>query len=301
ELCRAAGALLVHYSTDYVFEGNKNAPYIETDPVNPQNAYGRSKALGEANITAVAGDAVILRTGWVFASHGDNFYKKMLKLANQRDTLAALGIALLVLALLLVHYRPAVEEGFALAAVNPLLVPACVERSTAAQSLLARFGSSETSAAAELRLLVSKLCCLEADIATPAAGRYRTLPLQFRTSHDMEPASSFVGRCLRNAVRERDIDLVIAKFEGRGGELLAAVLGGDCGDAQKELADVVARTRLAMTTTCLRPQPQMDRPLGARDMGFWEPRAVGDLATYQGISAQPQPLRPVQGVGAGDL
>lgn len=219
-------------------------------------------------------------------------------------TIAALLAFLLLLALMLVHYRPGTTtEGFAVAAVDPIRMPACVERSDAAQRLLARFATlpESNTDAAELRLLVSKLCCLEADIATPAAGRYRTLPLQFRTSHDMEPASSFVGRCLRNAVRERDIELVIEKFEGRGRELLAAVLGGDCGDAQKELADVVARTRLAMTTACLRPQPQMDRPLGARDMGFWEPRAVSDLSAYQGISAQPQPLRPVQGAGAGGL
>lgn len=219
---------------------------------------------------------------------------------------AALLVFLLFLALLLVHYRPGAAtatEGFAVAAVDPVRMPACVERSDAAQRLLARFAAvpESNTDAAELRLLVSKLCCLEADIATPAAGRYRTLPLQFRTSHDMEPASSFVGRCLSNAIQERDIALVIEKFEKRGRELLAIVLGGDCGDAQKELADVVARTRLTMTTTCLRPQPQMDRPLGARDMGFWEPRTVSDLSAYQGISAQPQPLRPVQGAGAGGL
>lgn len=87
ELCRELGALLVHYSTDYVFEGNKNSPYVETDPVKPQNAYGRSKALGERFITETGCDAVTLRTGWVFARHGDNFYKKMIKLAKQRDTL----------------------------------------------------------------------------------------------------------------------------------------------------------------------------------------------------------------------
>jgi bacterioferritin-associated ferredoxin len=183
-------------------------------------------------------------------------------------------------------------------------MPACVERSDAAQRLLARFAAvPETNTdAAELRLLVSKLCCLEADIATPAAGRYRTMPLQFRTSHDMEPASSFVGRCLRNAVQKRDIDLVIEKYEKRGKELLDTVLaGGDCAAAHKDLDDVVARTRLAMMSVCLRPQPQMDRPIGARDMGFWEPRTVSDLSAYQGVSAQPQPLRPVQGPGAGEL
>lgn len=88
ELCRARGALLVHYSTDYVFDGQQTRPYLETDPVNPQNAYGRSKASGERFIQEVGGDAVVLRTSWVFARHGDNFYQKMLRLAAQRDTLS---------------------------------------------------------------------------------------------------------------------------------------------------------------------------------------------------------------------
>jgi len=198
---------------------------------------------------------------------------------------------LFVLAFMLIHYRPgwSVEEGFAVAAVDPVQMPACVERSTDAQSLLARIASFpvDDANAAELRLLISKLCCLEADIATPAAGSYRTMPLQFRTSHDMEPASSFVGRCLRNAVRDRDIELVIEKFQTRGRTLLRALLG-DCADGAKEFDAVVLRTRMAMNSSCLTPQPSMDRPIGARDMGFWEPEEVAEIAQYQGVSATPK-------------
>lgn len=87
EWCRQQGALLVHYSTDYVFNGQARRPYLETDTMAPQSAYGRSKAMGERFIEQVCGDAVVLRTSWVFARHGDNFYKKMLRFANQRDTL----------------------------------------------------------------------------------------------------------------------------------------------------------------------------------------------------------------------
>jgi hypothetical protein len=203
-------------------------------------------------------------------------------------TLAALAIALLVVALLLVHYRPAAatEEGFALAAVNPLLVPACVERSTAAQSLLARFGSSETSSASELRLLVSKLCCLEADIDTPAAGLIRTLPLQFRTDTDMEAVSATVARCRAGAIPKRDVDLMTEKFAKRGAALVREVLGGDCGQAQVEFAEVLARATQALNT-CQRAAPSMDRPAGPRDPGFWTPHDVADLSAYQGISASP--------------
>ena len=202
-------------------------------------------------------------------------------------TLTALAIGLLVVALLLVHYRPLrpLEEGFALAAVNPLLVPACVERSTAAQSLLARFASSETSSAAELRLLVSKLCCLEADIDTPAAGLIRTLPLQFRTDTDMEAASSTVARCRAGAIPKRDAELMSAKFAKRGAALVHEVLGS-CSEAQAEFTEVLARTTRALNT-CLTPAPSMDRPAGPRDPGYWTPHDVADLSNYQGISASP--------------
>jgi hypothetical protein len=198
--------------------------------------------------------------------------------------------AFVVVALFLVHYKPAGAvgiEGFATVAVDINNVPACVERSTDAQKLLARFSSIPESdaAASELRLLVSKLCCMEADIATPAAGTYRTMSLQYRTSHDTEPPSSIVGRCLRQAVNRRDIDIIIEKMEVRGHALIKQLLGGDCGDAKKEFGEVVARTKLAMVTTCLGTQPSMDRPLGARDMAFWETDTVADLAQYQGISA----------------
>jgi hypothetical protein len=199
-------------------------------------------------------------------------------------------IALVIAALFLVHYKPAGPEGiegFATVAVDVNNVPACVERSTDAQKLLARFSSVPESddVAAELRLLVSKLCCMEADIATPAAGKYRTMSLQYRTSHDTEPPSAIVGRCLRNAVNQRDIDIIIEKMEARGHALIKKVLGGDCGDAKKEFGEVVARTKLAMVTTCLGTQPSLDRPLGARDMAFWETDNTADLAQYQGISA----------------
>jgi hypothetical protein len=201
-------------------------------------------------------------------------------------TLILIGV-LLALAFLLVHYKPAVREGFSSAAVDPTFMPACAERSTAAQSLLMRIGSIKSDDAEEFRLLVSKLCCLEGDIAAPGAGPYRTVALQFRTSHDMEPPSTFVGRCLRNAVRERDIDLVIEKYEKRGHELLGKLLS-PCAEVTAEFGEVVARTRMAMTTFCLLKQPSMDKPAGPRDPGFWESEDVAELAQYQGISAEPK-------------
>lgn len=80
-------ALLIHYSTDYVFDGEKSAPYLESDPINPVNVYGASKAAGEAAIAEVAGQYLVLRTSWVYAAQGKNFLRTMLRLGAERSEL----------------------------------------------------------------------------------------------------------------------------------------------------------------------------------------------------------------------
>jgi len=79
---------IIHYSTDYVFDGLKEGEYLETDEVNPQSVYGKTKALGEAAVRNNAPKHIILRTSWVFGSHGGNFLKTILKLAQERDKLS---------------------------------------------------------------------------------------------------------------------------------------------------------------------------------------------------------------------
>ena len=76
------GAPLVYYSTDYVFDGRKREPYVESDSPNPQSAYGRSKLHGEA---AAGGQAWIVRSSWLFGPTGNNFVRTMLRLAAERD------------------------------------------------------------------------------------------------------------------------------------------------------------------------------------------------------------------------
>lgn len=78
---------LIHYSTDYVFDGNKHSAYLETDLTAPQSVYGRSKRAGELAIEAVGCKHLILRTSWVFATRGNNFAKTMLRLAKDREEL----------------------------------------------------------------------------------------------------------------------------------------------------------------------------------------------------------------------
>ena len=87
EEAKRCGALLVHYSTDYVFDGRKPAPYVETDPTAPLNVYGASKLEGERAIAAAGAAHVILRTSWVYGPRGRNFMLTMLQLAGSRPEL----------------------------------------------------------------------------------------------------------------------------------------------------------------------------------------------------------------------
>lgn len=88
EQAEKIGALLIHYSTDYVFDGAKTSPYTETDSTNPLNVYGQSKLAGEQAIQATGADHLILRTSWVYAARGQNFLKTVLRLAAEREELS---------------------------------------------------------------------------------------------------------------------------------------------------------------------------------------------------------------------
>jgi dTDP-4-dehydrorhamnose reductase len=81
------GALIVHFSTDYVFDGTKKTPYLETDSPNPLNAYGRSKLAGEKAVRESGAAHLIFRTSWVYNTHGRNFLLTILRLATQREDL----------------------------------------------------------------------------------------------------------------------------------------------------------------------------------------------------------------------
>ncbi|MEM7562473.1 MAG: dTDP-4-dehydrorhamnose reductase [Pseudomonadota bacterium] len=85
--CEQVGSDLVHYSTDYVFDGRKPSPYTEADGVNPQSVYGESKLDGEVRVRQILPNALIFRTAWVYSAEGKNFVRTMLALAKNRDHL----------------------------------------------------------------------------------------------------------------------------------------------------------------------------------------------------------------------
>ncbi|MGN3963907.1 dTDP-4-dehydrorhamnose reductase [Burkholderia gladioli] len=84
---KRVGAALVHYSTDYVFDGSKDEPYLETDPTGPLSVYGRTKLAGEQAIAEVGGRHLVFRTSWVYGTRGRNFLLTMRALAQTHDTL----------------------------------------------------------------------------------------------------------------------------------------------------------------------------------------------------------------------
>lgn len=87
EAAKQTGALLVHFSTDYVFDGTKRTPYVETDTPNPLSAYGRTKLAGDQAIQRVGCNHLIFRLCWVYGARGQNFMLTMMRLARERETL----------------------------------------------------------------------------------------------------------------------------------------------------------------------------------------------------------------------
>ncbi|CAH7077736.1 dTDP-4-dehydrorhamnose reductase [Vibrio chagasii] len=91
QAAQSMGAAILHISTDYVFGGDKNGEYAESDATNPQGVYGESKLAGEMAVAKACDKHIILRTAWVFGESGNNFVKTMLRLGRTRDALSIVG------------------------------------------------------------------------------------------------------------------------------------------------------------------------------------------------------------------
>ena len=85
DACKLSNTLLIHISTDYVFDGTSERPYLESDLVSPNCVYGKTKAEGEQNIITSGCSYIIVRTSWLYSSYGNNFVKTMLRLGSERE------------------------------------------------------------------------------------------------------------------------------------------------------------------------------------------------------------------------
>jgi hypothetical protein len=203
--------------------------------------------------------------------------------------LAALFVLLALSAFL--YFRPRfLSEGFATIAVDDATMPKCFLRDAEAQRLLAVMNSEGTAAPnttkgmayAELKLILQKVLCMDADITGSGAGSYSTYQMPFATSHDIEPAASFVSRCVKGAVRARDLQMVVDKFEGRGVELINTLCSQETkADAMNMFHGVLARATRNMTDKCVVEKATLDTPAGPRDPGYFVPEPLKELRPYK--------------------
>jgi hypothetical protein len=196
---------------------------------------------------------------------------------------------------IIVYFRPRFfSEGFTTIAIDEASAPKCFLRDADAQRLISKFAalrslppaSEKAMALAELTLILQKMLCIDADITGAAMGPYSTYQLPYATAHDIEPAAEFVNRCLKNAVRSRDIEVAMGKFEDRGNELLDVLCGGTPEHtANKDLfRGIVLRATRNISDSCLKPKNSLDAPAGPRDPAYFDSGNVANNARPYTIS-----------------
>jgi hypothetical protein len=193
---------------------------------------------------------------------------------------------------LFLYFRPQyIREGFATVALDNEVYPKCILRDIEAQQLLAEFqgysvmsdNTSTGMAYNEFKLIIQKLLCIDADITGSGAGPYSTVNLPFATSHDIEPPTSFVGRCVRRAIRSQDLVTAIDKYESRGLTLLKTM----CFDekqravASRKFHSIVARVSRNISRACLTEKASLDTPAGIRDPGYYLPPQLQRLHDFK--------------------
>jgi len=182
-------------------------------------------------------------------------------------------------------------ENFANPAVAPNQ-PSCVQRSADALVLLGLFKpcpdqrnapTEDAVDRVELQLILNKLTCLDADVSNNGVDGYNTLKLPFNTTHDTEPLTNFVGRCLNNGTRSRDLEVIMDRYERRGTTLIKNLClrkGIDSKAPLDHYAEVTKNTMNSLTTNCLAKHSSLDTPFGPRDPGFSVPFSVSTLSPY---------------------
>jgi len=183
------------------------------------------------------------------------------------------------------------KEGFANPAISPNF-PKCIQRNVDAQILLSIFPCCDDPSKAptddatdreELKLILTKLTCLDSDVTNNGVTGYRSMSLQFNTNHDFEPLGNFVGRCLNNGTREKDLTLVMDKYDTRGKTLINQISkrnGIDVKIPLEHFDSVIKTVGAVLRNKCLAKHSSLDTPYGPRDPGYQIPFSVEKLATF---------------------
>jgi hypothetical protein len=178
------------------------------------------------------------------------------------------------------------KEGFSTVAVDRDLMPRCFTRDADAQAILLALRETKATnpdAFGELNLILQKMLCVDADVTGAGVGGYQSFQLPFVTQHDLEPAASFVGRCLKGAVRSRDLELTFDKWEKRGAVLIQTLAAGNeavGSECQTRFHSVAKRAARNIGQACTNQRASMDVPAGPRDPGYTVPNGLEDQGAY---------------------
>jgi len=210
------------------------------------------------------------------------------------DPLPYAGVLFLVLIGMSVFFylRPKyLSEGFSVIALDGETMPKCFTRSPEAQGILKQLypmkqaapASKEAMAYNELKLILEKVLCIDADITGLGAGPYQTYQLPFATQHDIEPPASFVGRCLKKALRARDIEVEFMKMNDRGNILIDTMAYDDQERVHIKAVfrNIIVKTAHSIAFTCLSEKANLDRPSGSRDPGYYVPHFELEQGPYE--------------------
>jgi dTDP-4-dehydrorhamnose reductase len=157
------GAAVIHYSTDYVFDGEKSSPYLESDPTHPINLYGESKLAGENALLASGARALVLRTSWVYAATGHNFIATMLRLAQTRDEISVVN-----------DQTGAPTSADDIAAAPGALLPAFLARTNTASPQLLHLAAQGATTWAAFAELIFSAAALRTPVIPIPSSQYPT-------------------------------------------------------------------------------------------------------------------------------
>ena len=188
-------------------------------------------------------------------------------------------------------YKKWLPEGFATIAIESNTIPKCLYRSPEAQQVLQVMyplvqnlppASPQTMAYNEFKTIMEKIQCIDADITGLGGGPFSTYQLPFETQQDIEPAASFVGRCLRNGVNERDIEVQYAKYIDRGIVLINTIVKNPAINAriQDQFVNVAQKSAKAISFICLSGNAGLQNPAGPRDPGYYTPPSLQEFGKY---------------------